>query len=60
MRIADDGCGFARRNGNGLGGNGLRNMAKRAAELGGSCTVGANDGGGTVVLLRVPIHRHPP
>jgi len=37
-----------------IGGHGLRNLADRAALLGGSCSVARADGGGTVVVWRVP------
>ncbi|MDQ3935948.1 MAG: sensor histidine kinase, partial [Actinomycetota bacterium] len=36
-------------------GVGLASMRERAAELGGTCTVEAADGGGTVVSARLPM-----
>jgi signal transduction histidine kinase len=35
--------------------SGLRNIRARAEQLGGSCTVGAQDGGGTIVSWTVPL-----
>ena len=53
VRVADDGVGLP------LGrehvGNGLRNMAARAADLGGACTFEACTGGGTEVIWRIPL-----
>lgn len=40
------------------GGNGLRNMASRLAELGGSCSIESASGTGTVVLLDFPLPKH--
>jgi signal transduction histidine kinase len=52
LRVSDNGRGIddgARR------GHGLANMAERAERLGGRCSVGAADGGGTLVEWRVPL-----
>lgn len=52
LRILDDGCGLPntpKRSG------GLSNMMWRAAELGGTCTIGANDPTGTVLDWHVPV-----
>lgn len=40
-------------------GLGLRSMAERAAELGGSCAVGTAPGGGTVVTASIPLRSAP-
>jgi signal transduction histidine kinase len=51
LRVADDGVGIepgARR-------SGLHNMAERAKSLGGDCSVGPGEEGGTVVEWRVPL-----
>jgi signal transduction histidine kinase len=52
LRIVDDGQGIPsapKRSG------GLSNMMWRAAELGGTCSVGANTPSGTVLEWRVPV-----
>jgi signal transduction histidine kinase len=51
LRVADDGVGIEPGGRRG----GLRNMIERAAALGGECTIGRRDGGGTVVEWRVPL-----
>lgn len=51
MRVIDDGVGITPGGRRG----GLRNMAERAASLGGTCTVGPRERGGTVVEWRVPL-----
>lgn len=51
LRVVDDGVGLR---GEVVGGHGLRNLADRAALVGGTCTVGRGDDGGTVVEWRVP------
>jgi PAS domain S-box-containing protein len=53
LRVVDNGVGLADRSTNG---NGLANIAERAAALGGSCVVKPADGGGTVLEWRVPAH----
>jgi signal transduction histidine kinase len=59
LTVADDGIGLdgntaaAAERGEGRG-MGLRNMADRAAEIGGWCTVGPADGGGTLVTAVLP------
>jgi PAS domain S-box-containing protein len=52
LRIADDGQGLPAKP---KEGGGLTNMMWRAAELGGTCSVGAADPVGTVVSWSVPI-----
>jgi signal transduction histidine kinase len=56
LRVVDNGVGLADRASNG---NGLANIAERAAELGGSCVVKPAEGGGTFLEWRVPAHREP-
>jgi signal transduction histidine kinase len=56
LRVVDDGVGLAERATNG---NGLANIAERAAALGGSCVVKPADGGGTFLEWRVPAHHEP-
>jgi signal transduction histidine kinase len=51
LRVEDDGIGIpatGRR-------SGLRNLAERAENLGGSCTAGAGEAGGTVLVWRIPL-----
>jgi signal transduction histidine kinase len=50
--ISDDGRGVAP---NAVSGVGFVSMRERAAELGGSCVVGAGVTGGTEVLVRLPV-----
>ncbi len=52
LRIVDNGVGLPDEP---KGSGGLSNMMWRAAELGGSCTVGPNDPTGTELSWRVPI-----
>jgi signal transduction histidine kinase len=52
LEIEDDGVGLAAQP---LAGVGLRSMAERAAELGGTCQVAARPGGGTRVAVRLPL-----
>lgn len=52
VRITDDGRGLGEIDSSGLG---LRNLHSRAAELGGTCSVGTSPDGGTVVEWRVPL-----
>ncbi|WP_409331800.1 sensor histidine kinase [Trujillonella humicola] len=52
VEVADDGRGGARSSATGVG---LASMRERAAELGGSCTVTARAGGGTVVRAELPL-----
>jgi len=42
------------------GGNGLINIQRRGADLGGRCEVITFPGGGTTVLLEIPLHRSEP
>ncbi len=55
MEITDDGCGLPQKAGM-RPGNGLENMKKRAAEIGGTCEfLHPESGKGTVVRLTVPV-----
>jgi signal transduction histidine kinase len=54
VRVSDDGVGVPENLGSG---NGLRNLADRAAALGGEFTTSPRDGGGTVASWRVPLGR---
>ena len=54
LRVADDGVGIGDTRG---GGNGLRNLADRAAALGGSFTTAPGPEGGTVAVWQVPLER---
>jgi signal transduction histidine kinase len=51
LTVTDDGVGISDAP---AGGNGLRNMAARAAELGGAFRVSARAEGGTTAVWRVP------
>ncbi|MEY9857806.1 signal transduction histidine kinase [Catenulispora sp. GAS73] len=53
LRVADDGVGIP----DGGRRSGLANIAERAAGLGGDCTVGPRESGGTVLVWRVPLDR---
>lgn len=55
LAIADNGCGMRHTDHPGAGGFGLRGMQERAAALGGDCTAGALDEGGSVVTVRLPL-----
>jgi signal transduction histidine kinase len=52
LAVEDDGVGGAARGGDGRG---LKNMAARAAALGGTLVVEDREGGGTRVRLDVPL-----
>jgi signal transduction histidine kinase len=52
LEVRDDGCGLPDRPRAGVG---LASMRERAAELGGTCTVEALAGGGTLVRARLPL-----
>lgn len=52
LRVVDDGIGLPAEGA--PVGSGMRNMAARATDLGGSLTVGARPGGGTLLEWRVP------
>jgi signal transduction histidine kinase len=56
LRVSDDGQGASSDWGEGFG---LRNMASRAAELGGSFALGINAPRGTVLQWRVPLGGSP-
>jgi ligand-binding sensor domain-containing protein/signal transduction histidine kinase len=55
LRISDNGCGFKPEAA--AGGNGLKSMQARAAELDGELTIAATPGKGTKLHLRVPLTR---
>ncbi|RPJ60942.1 MAG: sensor histidine kinase [Acidobacteria bacterium] len=52
--IGDDGKGFERSNGRGLG---LLGMEERARELGGSMSIMSQPGRGTIVSLQIPLEK---
>jgi len=52
LTISDDGVGLAAAHHHGVG---LQSLRDRAAELGGSCTITADQGRGTVVQAHLPI-----
>jgi signal transduction histidine kinase len=52
LEIVDDGVGISTSAGAGVG---LSSMRERAAELGGDCSIGPTERGGTVVRVRLPI-----
>lgn len=62
LEIKDDGRGFDTKKilsaefSPEIGGNGLVNMRRRAAELGGNCRIISNLGGGTSVFIEVPLN----
>ncbi len=62
LQISDDGHGFdmdeilSENFSPEKGGNGLINMRRRAAELGGACRIISFPSGGTSILLEVPLH----
>ena len=51
VEVEDDGAGMPVGHRRGVG---LTCMAERASELGGACTVGAREGGGTIVRAELP------
>lgn len=56
LRVADDGVGLPDGFQPGVG-NGLRNLAARAARLGGTCAIENRPVGGAILTWRVPITR---
>ncbi|GAA1573924.1 GAF domain-containing sensor histidine kinase [Actinomadura kijaniata] len=60
LTVADDGVGFAPRQGRRSGAYGLRGMAERAELLGGRFTVTSRPGAGTTVEAVVPIRNGSP
>ena len=58
IEVADNGTGFNPAS-VGESGNGLRNMERRVASLGGYCQIDSQPGGGTRVRLSVPILPSP-
>jgi two-component system, NarL family, sensor histidine kinase UhpB len=55
LRISDDGRGIAPADLRKPGSFGLRGMAERAGQLGGTLQISENGGGGTTLTLRVPL-----
>ncbi|MGQ0777521.1 MAG: sensor histidine kinase [Pseudonocardiales bacterium] len=55
--VSDDGSGIGPATGRGLG---LASMRERAAELDGQCTIGAAQGGGTLVTATLPLRTEEP
>ena len=57
LEIEDNGCGLAKLDGTtGQSRNGLRNMRKRMADIGGSFSIGPVPETGTLVRMIVPLH----
>jgi signal transduction histidine kinase len=56
LEISDDGSGIQSGSGDGLG---LISMQGRAVEVGGSCQISANPGGGTLVRVSLPFQSVP-
>ena len=56
LRVSDDGVGPGGRPAEGHG-NGMRNLARRAEDLGGSVQIVGGLPGGTIVDWRVPLAR---
>ncbi|HLM60652.1 MAG TPA: ATP-binding protein, partial [Pyrinomonadaceae bacterium] len=63
IEVADNGRGFdveSKLNGsggNGFGGNGLKNIRKRAGNFGGKVEIESKIGSGTRVALQIPVER---
>ena len=55
LRMADDGIGFDSSKTPSTGGNGLKNMAKRVAELGGTSTLSSSPDNGTTITIHLPL-----
>jgi signal transduction histidine kinase len=69
IKIADNGCGFdpanlsatnnaPERRRKGRGGNGLRNMRQRLADVGGEFLVCSEPGAGTTITLTIPLTKN--
>ena len=61
--IKDNGRGFdvTEKSGgsqNGFGGNGLRNIKKRAKKCGGACRIDSEIGNGTSIVLEIPVGKN--
>jgi signal transduction histidine kinase/ligand-binding sensor domain-containing protein len=63
-RVADNGHGFAVPAANGSspanserGGNGLKNMRQRLADIGGQCVIASEPGRGATVTIKFPLNR---
>ena len=64
LKVTDNGKGFdvqaasaASSPRGGRGGNGLKNMRQRLAGLGGQCEISSRPGAGTVVVIRLQLHK---
>ncbi len=57
VEVRDDGDGLPETLHAGIG---MSSMRERATELGGTCTIANADGGGTIVLARLPVHEEAP
>jgi len=55
LRMADDGVGFDSTKTPATGGNGLKNIAKRVAELSGKVEINSSHNGGTIITIYLPI-----
>lgn len=61
MEIADDGAGFRSETAaatdslDNLGGNGIASMQRRAGEMNGRFIIESKIGGGTKIILRLPL-----
>ncbi|MCY7327578.1 MAG: histidine kinase, partial [Saprospiraceae bacterium] len=55
FELSDDGVGLPTKISSPFGGNGLKNMAARAAAIGAEFSVGNGTDNGTVVLLKIPL-----
>jgi signal transduction histidine kinase len=51
IEIVDNGKGFT----GGTEGHGLKNLSTRLLKLGGTCTIESRIGGGTTVVIRLPL-----
>jgi len=58
VSIQDNGCGFA--TSEQRGGNGLTNMKRRLAGLGGTCEIDSRPGSGTTVRMRLSVPANSP
>jgi len=55
VTIQDNGCGF--QPDESRGGNGLTNMQRRLVDMGGTCQIQSHPGGGTKVIMQLPIRK---
>lgn len=65
LKVSDDGKGFetdgtpatnSQIRGGGRIGNGLKNMRQRLTAIGGECLITSHSGGGTTVVMRIPLN----